>query len=240
MECFCRFMQSDPWWSLAMAVNVWMVFFLAANPTSFRQYLWIYCLVCYGAPALPAVVLLLIRDDPKGPVYGNATVSPTPFRRRNKGYGNTVLQQSTCVSRVLTTFSKQLWCWIGDKWSALRIFTYYLPIWVCILLSTIIYFAVGYQVFHQRNQLRNLTLSNPAKETSSSDDRESGEKVSVSISSVSVEPRPVCRTKTLLPTAGALLHLYVLRSTPSFLSHHSQCSPLPAYHPPPCALNHNI
>ncbi|OIW34663.1 family A G protein-coupled receptor-like protein [Coniochaeta ligniaria NRRL 30616] len=136
------FMQSDPWWSLAMAINVYMVFFLAANPTSFRQYLWIYCLVCYGAPALPAIILLLVRGDPRGPVYGNAT----------------------------------LWCWIGDKWNSLRIFTYYIPIWVCILLSTIIYFAVGYQVFHQRNQLRNLTLSNPAKDTSSSDVRESGER----------------------------------------------------------------
>ncbi|KAB5551035.1 hypothetical protein GE09DRAFT_1222845 [Coniochaeta sp. 2T2.1] len=136
------FMQSDPWWSLAMAVNVWMVFFLAANPTSFRQYLWIYCLVCYGAPALPAVTLLLIRGDPRGPVYSNAT----------------------------------LWCWIADSWNSLRIFTYYLPIWVCILLSTIIYFAVGYQVFHQRNQLRNLTLSNPAKDASCSDVRDSGER----------------------------------------------------------------
>ncbi|KAB5580271.1 G-protein coupled receptor [Coniochaeta sp. 2T2.1] len=144
------FMQSDPWWSLAMAVNVWMVFFLAANPTSFRQYLWLYCLVCYGAPALPAVTLLLIRGDPRGPVYGNAT----------------------------------LWCWIADSWNSLRIFTYYLPIWVCILVSTIIYFAVGYQVFHQRNQLRNLSLSNPAKDTSCSDVRDSGERVSlVAISS---------------------------------------------------------
>jgi hypothetical protein len=74
--------------------------------------------------------------------------------------------------------AQKLWCWIGDKWNALRIFTYYIPIWVCILLSTLIYFAVGYQVFHQRNQLRNLTLSNPAKDTSSSDVRESGERVS--------------------------------------------------------------
>lgn len=61
-----------------MAVNVYMVFFLAANPTSFRQYLWVYCLICYGAPALPAIVLLLIRGDPRGPVYGNATVSAEP------------------------------------------------------------------------------------------------------------------------------------------------------------------
>jgi hypothetical protein len=33
-------------------------------------------------------------------------------------------------------------------------------------------------VFHQRNQLRNLTLSNPAKDTSSSDVRDSGDRVS--------------------------------------------------------------
>lgn len=71
-------MQSDPWWSLAMAINVYMVFFLAANPTSFRQYLWVYCLICFGAPAVPALILLTIRNDPRGPVYGNATVSAPP------------------------------------------------------------------------------------------------------------------------------------------------------------------
>lgn len=66
-------MQSDPWWSLAMAVNVYMVFFLAANPNSFRQYLWIYSLVCFGAPALPALICLILRKDSRG-IYGNATV----------------------------------------------------------------------------------------------------------------------------------------------------------------------
>jgi hypothetical protein len=74
----------------------------------------------------------------------------------------------------------QLWCWIGAKWNALRIYTYYMPIWICILLSTIIYVAVGYHVFHQRNQLRNLTFSNHGKggkEPPSSDERESAEKV---------------------------------------------------------------
>ncbi len=68
-------MQSDPWWSFAMAVNVFMVFFFAANPTTFRRYLWVYCVVCYGAPMVPAIVCLCIRNDPKGPIYGNATVS---------------------------------------------------------------------------------------------------------------------------------------------------------------------
>jgi hypothetical protein len=78
-----------------------------------------------------------------------------------------------------------LWCWISSDWNALRIYSYYLPIWVCTVLSAVIYFAVGYHVFHQRNQLRNLSLSNQAKDVEidveatcdSSDVRDSAEKV---------------------------------------------------------------
>jgi hypothetical protein len=69
-----RFMQSDPWWSLAMAANVYMVFFYAASPSSFRQYLWAYCIVCFGLPAIPAVICAVLRPD-KGLLYGNATVN---------------------------------------------------------------------------------------------------------------------------------------------------------------------
>ena len=72
----------------------------------------------------------------------------------------------------------QLWCWISDEWNSLRIFTYYLPIWLCILLSALIYFAVGYQVFHQRNQLRNLTLSTQGKDVVLSRSNVSGLSVS--------------------------------------------------------------
>jgi len=57
-----------------------------------------------------------------------------------------------------------MWCWIDDEHSPLRIYTYYVPIWTCIVLSAVIYIAVGYHVFRQRNQLRNLTLSNQVKE----------------------------------------------------------------------------
>ncbi|CAI4216097.1 unnamed protein product [Parascedosporium putredinis] len=143
-------MQSDPWWSFAMAVNVYLVFFYGANPASFRKYVWVYCLICFGIPFIPALVCLLYKEEHRGPVYGDAT----------------------------------LWCWIGNEWTELRIYTYYLPIWVCIFFSTLIYFAVGYRVFKQRNQLRNLTFSahdaadaNDGKEASSASDvRESADK----------------------------------------------------------------
>ncbi|KUI58050.1 Cyclic AMP receptor-like protein A [Cytospora mali] len=140
------FMQSDPWWSFAMAVNVYMVFFMSFNPTTFRQYLWIYCVICFGLPSIPAFVFLFVRED-RGLVYGDAA----------------------------------LWCWISSDWNVLRIYSYYLPIWICTVLSAIIYFAIGYHVFHQRNQLRNLSLSNQAKDDDdviceSSDVRYSAEK----------------------------------------------------------------
>lgn len=68
-------MQSDPWWSFAMAANVYLVFFHNADPESFRKYLWVYCLVCYGGPMMPAIVLMAIRKDPRGLVFGDAAVS---------------------------------------------------------------------------------------------------------------------------------------------------------------------
>jgi hypothetical protein len=67
-------MQSDPWWSLAMAVNVFLVFFFAANPNSFRSYLWLYSLVCFGLPGVPAVICLFYIPTGRK-IYGNATVS---------------------------------------------------------------------------------------------------------------------------------------------------------------------
>ncbi|KAI5927584.1 hypothetical protein F4810DRAFT_721166 [Camillea tinctor] len=137
---FELFMQSDPWWSFAMAVNVYMVFFFSANPKSFLRYWWAYFGVCYGIPFIPALWLLVVRGSDGGNVYGDATI----------------------------------WCWIDGDWSDLRIYTYYLPIWVCIILSTCIYIAVGYHVFQRRNRLRNLSLSNPDRHHNTA--RDSGEK----------------------------------------------------------------
>lgn len=73
-----RFMQSDPWWSFAMAFNVFLVFFCNVDPVYFRTYWWVYCIVCFGGPLIPAVVLISIHDDSRGPVFGDATVSESP------------------------------------------------------------------------------------------------------------------------------------------------------------------
>ncbi|POR35837.1 Cyclic AMP receptor-like protein A [Tolypocladium paradoxum] len=171
---------SDPWWSFAMAVNVFLVFFYNANPASFRKYLWVYCLVCFGGPMIPAIALISIRGDPRGPVYGDAAVSASIKPRPN---------------RQLTV--RQLWCWIGPNWSLVRLYAYYIPIWVCILLSIVIYFAVGYHVFHHRNQLLNMGLheKDPRKPSRSGSD--GGDSAEEARQSRTLSVMGVVRTNTI-------------------------------------------
>ncbi|KAM3457170.1 hypothetical protein MY3296_001222, partial [Beauveria thailandica] len=69
------FMQADPWWSCAMACNVFLVFFCNVDPAMFTRYIWAYCVVCFGGPLIPAITLISIKDRSRGPVFGDATVS---------------------------------------------------------------------------------------------------------------------------------------------------------------------
>ncbi|ODA77986.1 hypothetical protein RJ55_06589 [Drechmeria coniospora] len=128
---FQMFMQSDPWWSLAMAINVFLVFYYRASPDSFRRWWWVYCLICYGGPFVIALSLLLVKNSKRGPVYGEATI----------------------------------WCWIDPKWDGIRIYTYYMLIWICIIGSILCYFLVGYHVFRSRNQLRSFPASKSREAT---------------------------------------------------------------------------
>jgi hypothetical protein len=67
-------MQSDPWWSFAMAINVYLVFFRSYPPSNFWNHVWLYCLACFGIPAIPAFILLFHKPNGER-IYGNATAS---------------------------------------------------------------------------------------------------------------------------------------------------------------------
>ena len=69
-----RFMQSDPMWSLAMAVNVYLVFFRRYDASRLKKLYWLYGIICYGVPFIPAMVCLLLRVKGRRWIYGNATV----------------------------------------------------------------------------------------------------------------------------------------------------------------------
>jgi hypothetical protein len=68
-------MQSDPMWSCAMAINVYLVFFRRYDASRLKRLYWIYGLVCYGVPFIPAMFCLFYKTKEKGEMYGNATVS---------------------------------------------------------------------------------------------------------------------------------------------------------------------
>lgn len=67
-----RFIQSDPWWSLAMAINCVKIFFFNGNSQSIKKWGWLYCLICYGGPCIIAFSVLSLKDPDKTKVYGNA------------------------------------------------------------------------------------------------------------------------------------------------------------------------
>ncbi|KIW74285.1 hypothetical protein Z517_12225 [Fonsecaea pedrosoi CBS 271.37] len=52
-----------------------------------------------------------------------------------------------------------LWCWVSTEWNALRIATFYGPVWLIILVTMFIYVKVGVVVFRWRRHLLSLNQS---------------------------------------------------------------------------------
>jgi len=126
-----------------MAVNVYLVFFRRYDAHRLKKLYWVYGLICYGIPFLPALFCLVYKTEVKGKMYGNATV-------------RTICSES--FSALLITFVYlQLWCWIDNEWAAIRIYSYYAPIWLAILAALIIYVRVGVEIFQKRSQLRAIS-----------------------------------------------------------------------------------
>lgn len=147
-------MQSDPMWSCAMAVNVYLVFFRRYDAHRLKKLYWVYGLICYGLPFIPALFCLIYKTKVKGKMYGNATVR--------------TCNQSLHLRTLLITYCIQLWCWIDNDWAAIRIYSYYAPIWVAILAALIIYVRVGVEIFQKRSQLRALSGAADGTMTSTS------------------------------------------------------------------------
>ena len=69
-----RFLPADALWNLAMAINVYMTLFRKYNAQQLKSLEWKYHLLCYGCPFVMAFVLLFIRTEARGPIYGPATL----------------------------------------------------------------------------------------------------------------------------------------------------------------------
>jgi hypothetical protein len=68
-------MFADAVWTLAMACNVYLVVFYKFETRDLQRLEKWYLLICYGLPFIPAFAFCFVKDDIKGRIFGNATVS---------------------------------------------------------------------------------------------------------------------------------------------------------------------
>ncbi|KAJ4414537.1 hypothetical protein N0V82_007883 [Gnomoniopsis sp. IMI 355080] len=68
------FMPADAFWTLAMAVNVYLTFYCKYDAQKLRKMEIPYLLCCYGLPFIVALTFIFIETTEKGRMYGNATI----------------------------------------------------------------------------------------------------------------------------------------------------------------------
>jgi hypothetical protein len=78
MTALGRFPVADVLWTLAMAVDVYLIVFRRYDTQSLKRLEWKYILFITTVTFVPALVFLFIRTDSKGPMYGSVKVSHTP------------------------------------------------------------------------------------------------------------------------------------------------------------------
>ncbi|CAG8981925.1 hypothetical protein HYALB_00009182 [Hymenoscyphus albidus] len=68
------FMPADAYWTLAMALNVYLTFYYKYDKHQLKRLEYVYLVACYGLPIAPAIVFLCIKSADKGRMYGDATL----------------------------------------------------------------------------------------------------------------------------------------------------------------------
>jgi hypothetical protein len=131
-----------------MAINVYLVFFHRFDAARLKKLYWLYGLICYGLPFIPAIFCLFYSSKKKGKMYGDATVSPLPSPKPRY------------PRQSMIDNGEQLWCWIDTPYATVRIYSYYAPVWLAILLALLIYLLVGLQIFKHRSRLHQAHKNN--------------------------------------------------------------------------------
>lgn len=72
LTSWIRFLQADAYWTLAMALNVYLTFYRKFDAAKLRRMEIPYLLVCYGAPFVVAITYVFISTPKNGRMYGNA------------------------------------------------------------------------------------------------------------------------------------------------------------------------
>jgi hypothetical protein len=67
-------MPADAYWTLAMACNVWLIFYRKYEKEELENLEKYYVLLCYGIPLVPAIAFFAVKSQSKGRMYGDATL----------------------------------------------------------------------------------------------------------------------------------------------------------------------
>ncbi|ORY71781.1 uncharacterized protein BCR38DRAFT_480266 [Pseudomassariella vexata] len=68
------FLPADAFWTLAMAVNVYLTFYFKFDAQRLRKVEIWYFLLCYGIPFIPALTYIFVSNKGQGRMYGDATL----------------------------------------------------------------------------------------------------------------------------------------------------------------------
>ncbi|KAK3685641.1 hypothetical protein B0T22DRAFT_224914 [Podospora appendiculata] len=68
------FMPADAFWTLAMAVNVYLTFYFKFDAQRLRRMEIPYLVLCYGIPFVIALTFVFVTTPTKGRMYGNAVL----------------------------------------------------------------------------------------------------------------------------------------------------------------------
>ncbi|CAJ2508105.1 Uu.00g092910.m01.CDS01 [Anthostomella pinea] len=68
------FLPADAFWTLAMAVNVYLTFYFKFDATKLRKMEIWYLIICYGVPFVPALTFIFLSKPEAGRMYGDATL----------------------------------------------------------------------------------------------------------------------------------------------------------------------
>lgn len=71
----CRFPVADVLWTLAMAIDVYLIVFRCYDTRGLRRLEWKFMIGITLFTLIPALVMLFIDTPEKGPMYGSVTVS---------------------------------------------------------------------------------------------------------------------------------------------------------------------
>ncbi|KAF9870812.1 G-protein coupled receptor [Colletotrichum karsti] len=68
------FMPADAFWTLTMAINVYLTFYFKFDAERLRKMEIPYLICCYGIPFVPALTYVFVTNGKGQRVYGNATL----------------------------------------------------------------------------------------------------------------------------------------------------------------------